>query len=87
MCDWESLHGMTNPSEMAAIYENHINACLDKHAPYRRIRIQSAYNFGISDTTKSKMKERDKARQAATAATHNEKRTLLAKYKILRNAC
>ena len=45
------------------------------------------YKFGISDSTKIKMKERDKARQAASEAMQNEKQTLLTKYKILRNIC
>jgi len=69
------------------VYDEFVKATLDKHAPYRKMKIHSNYKFGLSQLTLAKMRERDQARKAATLASANERVLLQSKYKALRNLC
>ena len=51
----------------------------------KKKKIKSKYKFGLSEATKDLMKKRDSTRKKLSSAAQQEKKTLLEKYKKLRN--
>ena len=58
---------------------------LDECAPIRTFKVREQHKFGLSETTKQSMKERDKLRQSGKNLTPSEKTIQHEKYKRLRN--
>ena len=60
---WENLGKVSDVNEMVEMYENFVNEALDKHAPVKRIRVQTQYISGISSQTKTLMAQRNSAQK------------------------
>jgi hypothetical protein len=59
---WEEIGETEDLNDMVKNFNNSVQKALDKCAPYKHITIRSEYKNGISDKTKSMIKEGDKAR-------------------------
>lgn len=81
---WEEIGKTENVHDMVKSFNNNIQKALDKCAPYKHITIRSGYKNGISDKTKSMIKERDKAR-LEIKNSKTEKHIALQKYRTIRN--
>ena len=62
-----------------------VSESLDELAPLTTFTVKSKHIFGLSDETKSLMRQRDEARKKASAETANQKVIWLNKYRSLRN--
>jgi hypothetical protein len=69
---------------MAQYFNNRVVEALDECAPWKNIKIQKIYKFGISNKTKQLIKERDKI-QKLIDLSPNEKKIMHERYKKLRN--
>ena len=59
--------------------------CLDECAPLKSFKIRQHHKFGISDTTKALIQERDNARKEISKKSTQEKAVQHEKYKKLNN--
>ena len=82
--EWEDLGRTDDVNEMAQYFNNKVVEALDECAPWKKIKIQQNYKFGVSDKTKELIKERDGFRKSIHMSP-NEKKILHDKYKKLRN--
>ena len=70
---------------MVEIFSRNIEEALDEVAPIKTFTIRSQYKFGLTDSTKNLMHDRDVTRgRIKNAGSVNEKAILQAKYKALR---
>ena len=85
--NWEELGSMENVDEMASsqIITNLVSESLDQCAPVKSFKIRNQNKHGISEQTRSLIKERDVSRKAVTKCSYTEKAVLHAKFKRLRN--
>jgi hypothetical protein len=83
--DWYDVEDCDDVNEMVEVFAANINRALDKVAPIKDFTIRSNHRFGLSDSTKKLMKQRDKTRSMIQRASGNEKHTLMQQYKTLRN--
>jgi hypothetical protein len=82
--EWEDLGKTEDVNEMAQYFNKRVVEALDECAPWKNIKIQKNYKFGISNKTKQLIKERDKVRKLIHLSP-NEKKILHERYKKLRN--
>ena len=85
MKNWEELGGTEDVDTMAEIITNLVSESLDERAPVKTFKIRNQNKHGISDKTRSLIKERDNARKAINKSTDMDKKVLHVKYKKLRN--
>jgi hypothetical protein len=82
--EWEDLGKTEDVNEMAQNFNNRVVEALDECAPWKNIKIQKNYKFGISKKTKELIKERDNVRKLIHLSP-NEKKINHERYKKLRN--
>ena len=63
--DWSSILREPNPELANSIFEEKLNRILDSEAPMGLIQRRTRYLNWLSDSTKDKMEERDKAKDKA----------------------
>ena len=73
--------------EIADKFDSNIEECLNEVAPYKLFNVKSHYKFGISESTKKLMEQRDKTRADVSNTRGSHKSVLVTKYKKLRNLC
>ena len=83
--NWENINNITDLNEQTNELTRELNLALDECAPYRSFKPRVNYRPGLSDKARSIMKERDLARKKMTQASDQNKESLRATYKQLRN--
>ena len=83
--DWTEIDDSNNLDDMVKIFTKNVTTALDEVAPVKIITTKSNYKFGLSETTRNLIKDRDCTRQKIKKACNSEKIVLLSKYKSLRN--
>ena len=83
--DWSQINSTKSVDEKAVKFDELIQECLDKIAPFKSFIVKSHYKFGISNVTKEIINKRDHTRQNISKAGPTEKQILITKYKKLRN--
>ena len=82
---WEDIGETNNLDEMTNKLTRHVTTALDVCAPLKTIKIRQHHKFGISESTKALIKERDLSRKMIHKVSHQEKAVQQNKYKKLRN--
>ena len=83
--NWENINNITDLNEQTNELTMELNLALDECAPYRSFKPRVNYRPGLSDKARSIMKERELARKKMTQASDQNKESLRATYKQLRN--
>ena len=79
---WWEVYSCQNVDTAVEIFTKKLTDILDKMAPVKKLQIRTRYAPWVSEDTKDRIKERDKAQQAATRSGTKEDWEL---YKQLRN--
>ena len=79
---WWEVYSCQNVDAAVEIFTKKLTDILDKMAPVKKFQIRTRYAPWVSEDTKDRIKERDKAQQAATRSGTKEDWEL---YKQLRN--
>ena len=80
----EDLGKPKDVNEMAQYFNNRVVEALDECAPWKNIKIQKNYKFGVTKETKELIKERNNVRKLIHLSP-NEKIIIHERYKKLRN--
>ena len=83
--EWEDLAVSGDINEMTNKLTRHVTDALDECAPKKRIVVKDNYKYGLSEKTKSLMKERDTTRRLIKTFSPTERIVQQLKYKKLRN--
>ena len=74
-----------NIDGMVKIFQEQTTNELDKIAPVKSFKIKQSYKFGLSDDTKSKIKERNQLSKNQNKQGLSDRVISIKKYKTLRN--
>ena len=85
MKEWENLANTENLEVMTTRLNMHVTEALDECAPMKTFKVRELHKFGISESTKQLIKDRDIARKSIKTKTGMEKVVQHTKYKKLRN--
>ena len=83
--NWDRIAQLQDINEQTSELSKELNLALDECAPYKLFKPRENYRPGLSNTTKTLMKERDETRKKIPQANEQEKIRLRATYKQLRN--
>ena len=81
--NWEDLGETENLEEMTNLLTDHVTKSLDECAPRRTFKVRHNHKFGISESTKALINERDKARNDIKSKSPTEKAVKQIVYKKL----
>ena len=83
--DWLEVDDEENVDSMVAQFNKNVALALDRVAPVKSFKVRSNHRFGLSESTKELMRNRDSTRHSIGNASTKEKQTLNKQYKALRN--
>ena len=83
--NWDKIAQKTDVNEQTSELSKELNLALDECAPYKQFKPRENYRPGLSNATKTLMRERDETRKKIPKASEQEKIGLRATYKQLRN--
>ena len=82
--EWEDLGKTEDVNEMAQYFNNRVVQALDECAPWKNIKIQKNYKFGVTNETQEFIKERNNVKKLIHLSP-NEKKIIHERYKTLYN--
>jgi hypothetical protein len=82
--EWEDLGKTEDVNEMAQYFNNRVVQALDECAPWKNIKIQKNYKFGVTNETQEFIKERNNVKKLIHLSP-NEKKIIHERYRTLCN--
>ena len=70
---WEDLGKTEDVNEMAQYFNNRVVQALDECAPWKNIKIQKNYKFGVTNETQEFIKERNNVKKLIHLSPNEKK--------------